>query len=258
MMRMRYGWLLLLLCLIPLRAYAADRAADAMNEAEAGFSHYTLNNGYANWSSVYFDAAHQFGKRHTVFGELRQTRRFDLTDREVSAGYYYPLNSRWTVLAEASISPEHHYLPKQSVHGQLQLALGDGWDVQGGMRRSWYTLTPSDVAQLTGERYWGPFRAAYTLSLAKLPGSSTAPSHKAVLSFYYTDHSYLTLTLARGRELQGLGPGLGVLLLDVRSVSISGRHWLTPAWGVSYQALSEQEGNLYSRKGIRVGLRYAF
>lgn len=251
-------WMLLLVCLAPVSAQAADRAPDAANDAETGFSHYTLTNGYADWDSAYFDAGHRFARHHSVYGELRQARRFGLTDRELSGGYYYPVSPRWIVLVEASASPEHHFLPKHSAHGQLQVSFAGGWDIQGGIRRAWYTQTPTDIATLTGERYWGRYRAAYTLYLARLPNSGTAPSHKATLSYYYTDHSNLTLTLARGRQLQSLGPSLGVLLLDVRSISIGGRHWITPAWGITYMALSERQGNLYSRKGIRIGLRYAF
>ncbi len=156
------------------------------------------------------------------------------------------------------MSPEHHVLPQDSVFGQLQKSFEDGWDAQAGMRHTQYNLVATDMMVLTGERYWGNYRAAYTLYLAKLQGAGTAPSHSGQLSYYYAEHSYLTLVLTKGRQAESLGPGLGVLLLDVTGVSLSGRHWLNSAWGVSYEAITEHQGNLYTRKGIRLGLRYAF
>lgn len=253
--------LLLALLLSPPLSLAAD-APTTPNEAEMGFSHDALNKGYANWDSSYLDGSHQFGERHSIYGELREARRYNLTDREISGGYYHPLADTWTALLGASVSPDHHVLPKDSLLVQLQKALDGGWDVQAGLRRSLYnpsaTAIATDIMALTGERYWGNYRAAYTLYLGKLQGSGTAPSHALQLSYYYADHSYCTLGGAKGRQAESLGSGLGVLLTEVSSTSLSGRHWLNPGWGLSYEAIVEHQGNLYTRKGIRLGLRHAF
>lgn len=244
--------------LAPQLVQAADSPAAQADEAELGYSHSALSNGYANWNSLYLDAAHRFGERQSIYGELRETQRFNQTDREISGGYYHPLSETWTALVEASLSPDHHVLPQDSIFGQLQKSLEGGWDIQAGMRHTQYNLAATDMMVLTGERYWGNYRAAYTLYLARLQGAGTAPSHSGQLSYYYAEHSYLTLVLTKGRQAESLGPGLGVLLLDVTGVSLSGRHWLNSAWGVSYEAITEHQGNLYTRKGIRLGLRYAF
>jgi YaiO family outer membrane protein len=248
---------LALALLAPPLALGAD-PQPLVNEAELGFSHYALSNGYANWDATYLDGAHRFGEHHSIYGELRETRRFNLVDREVSGGYYHPLGETWTALVEAGASPDHNVLPQHSLSGQLQKALGDGWDVQAGVRHTQYTSAATDLTVLTGERYWGNYRAAYTLYLGKLQGAGTAPSHTGQFSYYYDEHSYLTLLLSRGRQAESLGSGLGVLLLDVTSTAVTGRHWLSPAWGVSYESIAERQGNLYSRKGISLGLRYAF
>lgn len=247
-------WMLAILALAPLAA----RADVPATQAEAGFSHYALTNGYANWDSTYLDAAHRFGERQSIYGELQQARRFNLDDREISAGYYHPLTQTLTALVEASTSPEHNFLPQRSFFGQLQAALGEGWDVQAGVRHSAYAQTSTNLTVLTGERYWGSFRAAYQLYLARLQGSGTAPSHVGQIAYYYGDQSNITLAVGRGRQAESLGPGLGVLLVDVRSVTLSGRHWFTPDWAISYEALDETQHNLYTRKGIRLGLRRAF
>jgi YaiO family outer membrane protein len=243
---------------LPMLAQAADSSSAKPDEIESGVSHYALTNGYANWDSAYVDAAHRFGERNSLYGELRESRRYNLTDRDISGGYYHPLSQTWTALIEAGASPDHSYLPKNFWFGQLQKSFNDGWDVQVGWRHTQYTLASTELMALTGERYWGNYRAAYTLYLGKLQGAGTAPSHLGQVSYYYSDHSYFTLALSKGRQAESIGPGLGVMLLDVRNVSFSGRHWLNSAWGLSYEALSEQQGNLYSRKGIRLGLRYAF
>lgn len=250
--------LLPLLLLMPLSALAGNDISLPANEAELGYSHYTLDNGYAGWTSTYLDAEHRFAPHHALYGELRSTRRYDLTDREVSGGYTLPLGQRWSALVEASTSPDHHFLPQASLSGQLQAAFADGWDIQGRLRHARYSYISLNQTVLTGERYWGNYRAAYSLYLSRLQGAGTAPSHLGQFGYYYSDRNSVTLGYSKGRQAESLGPGAGVLLLDVHALSLSGRHWLGAGWGLSYTALSERYGNLFSRKGFRLGLRYAF
>ncbi|HEY0666255.1 MAG TPA: YaiO family outer membrane beta-barrel protein [Gallionella sp.] len=249
--------LLLLIALLPLAAHAAGPTSAPSDEIELGISRDVLDQGYDNWNSLYLDAAHRFGERHSVYGRLRKTQRFDLQDREISGGYYHPLTGTWTALIEASTSPDHWVLPQNSLYGQLQKAFEGGWDIQAGLRRSQYDTGSTDLAVLTGERYWGDFRAAYTYYLGRTDGGS-APSHRAQLGYYYAVRSQLTLGFAKGHQIENLGAGLGVLITDVTGSSLSGLHWFNPGWGLSYEVSAEQQGNLYLRKGIRLGLRHAF
>ncbi|HEY6095825.1 MAG TPA: YaiO family outer membrane beta-barrel protein [Gallionellaceae bacterium] len=223
-----------------------------------GASHDALDNGYNDWDSVYLDALHRFAARHSVYGELRETQRFNLRDREISGGYSHPFSDTWTGVVEASVSPDHNVLAKNSVFGQLQKSFDDGWGVQAGLRRSEYDTSSTELMLLTGERYWGNYRGAYTLYLGRPQDAGAASSHLAQFSYYYGERSYLTLGISAGRQVESLGPGVGVLVTDVASVSVSGRHWLDSGWGVSYEAILEHQGDLYTRKGIRLGLRHAF
>jgi len=252
--------LFLLGTLVSAASLAADQFSTvSRDEAELGFSHDALDKTYNDWNSHYFDISHRFGDRNLVYGEVRETERFNLHDREISGGYYLPLDATWTGLIEASTSPDHNVLPQNSVFGQIQKSFQDGWDIQAGQRHSRYNLSPVDMTVLTGERYWSNFRASYTAYLAKVDGAGNASSHVGQLSYYYADRDYTTLGLGTGRQVESLGPGLGVLTANVTSsVSLSGRHWLDPQWGISYEAVSEHLSNLYSRKGIRLGLRRAF
>jgi YaiO family outer membrane protein len=252
-------WPFRILLLLAWLVSMPSRAASATPyEIELGYSHDILDKGYANWSSYYLDGSHRFGERNSVYGEIRETRRFNQRDHEVSGGYYIPLDETLTALIEASASSDHNVLPRGSLFGQLQKSIGGGWDIQAGMRRSWYNSISSDLMVLTGERYWGNYRAAYKLYLSKLQGAGIAPSHNVQLSYYYSERDNFTMSVAKGRQVESLGQTLGVLTTDVTTTSLSGRHWLGPAWGFSYEAIVEHQGNLYTRKGFRLGFRHAF
>ena len=250
--------LALALLLAPPISLAAELSKEAASEIELGLGRDMLDKGYENWNDAYLSGAHRFGERHSVFGRLRQIRHYGQHDREISGGYYYPLGEAWTALIEASVSPGHNVLPKNTLLGQLQKSFGDGWGAHAGYRRSWYNTESASLIMLTGERYWSDYRAAYTLYLGKLPGAATAPSHRGQINYYYSNRSAFTLGYAKGRQVESLGSGLGLLTNDVTSISLSGLHWLSPAWGISYEAIRERQGDLYTRKGVRVGLRHAF
>jgi YaiO family outer membrane protein len=257
-MKLPLRLLLLATLLAPLTSRAEDLPTGMANEIEAGLSHDKLDNGYANWDSIYLDVSHRIGERHSVYGELRETERFNLRDREISAGYCHPLSETWTGLIEASASPDHNILAKNSLFAQLQKALDSGWGVHGGLRHSQYDTGSTDLMILTGERYWGNYRGAYTFYLGKPQDAGAASSHKGQFSYYYDERNYLAFGISAGRQVESLGSGLGVLTTEVINASFSGRHWLDSGWGISYEAIIERQGDLYTRKGIRFGLRHAF
>jgi hypothetical protein len=49
-----------------------------------------------------------------------------------------------------------------------------------------------------------------------------------------------------------------VLTTTVRAYVLRGRHWLTPEWALTYEVLSQEQGTLYTRQGMRFGIRRAF
>lgn len=228
------------------------------SEIEVGHSSETLTNNLPDWKSTYLLAAHRFGERRTLYGGLRETRRFGLDDTEAHAGLYYPVGETWTALAEASASPTHEVLARYSAYGQIQKNLPGGWGLGLGLRHNEYSLTGTNVLSVFAERYWGNFRGAYTLYSGRPEGASSAASHRLQLSYYYADRNSVGLSYSNGREVEYLGPPRGVLTSDVQNWTLSGQHWMTPAWALTYDLVNHEQGNLYRRQGLRLGIRHSF
>jgi YaiO family outer membrane protein len=233
-----------------------ERAA-ATVESEAGFSHESLSHGYTEWRSSFLTWRKVFAARKTVYGMLRETERFSLVDRELMAGFSSPLGKSRTVVVEVSGSPTHRVLPAWSVLGLLQWDLGGGWDVQAGGRHTAYAAAPSDLGLVTFERYWKQYRAAYTLAAAATRDAGVSLSHRVQFGFYYGRQSTVGVGLAAGREVESLGHGR-LLTSNVASLNLFGRHWLTPAWAITYEMGWHRQGELYTRKGWSIGLRHLF
>jgi len=247
--------LLAALGLFAVSAYAQDGAPA---QIEMGASLDALDKGYANWRSHYIEAEKKLGDRHAVYGSLRETERFKTRDTEVLAGIYYPLASRWTLLAEGNASPTHHILAKWSALGQVQYALDDGWGVHLGLRHTDYNNALSNILLVTGERYWSNYRAAYIHSISTLAGAGSASNGRIQLTGYYDEQSWIGVNLSNGSEIENLGSTLGILNTRVQSIGLNGRHWFGRGWAVSYEVAANRQGSLYTRNAFRLGLRRQF
>src|SRR5689334_13997043 len=126
-----------------LAAFFASRAAAL--EMEGGFTQESLTNGKPDWKSIYLEAAHDFAKRQTLYGGVRETERFDFRDTELAAGYYHPLREHLTVQIEGSHSSSHNVLPENSIFGAAAWELPKGWVASGGVRYNQYTDNDSRV-----------------------------------------------------------------------------------------------------------------
>ena len=234
------------------------RSASAL-EAEAGGTLEQLTNGQPDWMSLYLDATHTLAPRQTLYGTIRETERFDLRDFEISAGYAHPIGKQWTAVVEGSVSPDHHVLPASSIFGQVYWALAGGWTLNGGARFSEYTGADARVLTAGVERYFSRYRASYTYYNGKPEDAEAASSHRVGLDVYYFDErSRVGVAIAWGREVENVGPPTGIVTTDVRSISLVGRHWFTPDWGVAWEIGTHEQGDLYRRTGGRLGLRHRF
>ena len=240
----------LLGCLVPPAAAV---------EAEAGATYEHLTNDKPEWRSLYLDAMQAFAPRQTLYGTLRETERFDLRDFELAAGYTHPLGEKWTATIEASHSPDHNVLAENSFFGQLHWVVGGGWVLSGAARFSSYTDTDTRVLSAGVERYFGHFRAAYTYYNGKPRDANAASSNSVAFDYYYFDErSRVGVAISWGREVENVGPPTGIVSTDVRSITLAGRHWLTPGWAIAWEIGTHEQGDLYRRTGGRLGLRHRF
>jgi YaiO family outer membrane protein len=228
-------------------------------EAEAGVSRETLTNGYAPWSSIYTAGQVKLAQRHTYYGSLRLTNRYAQSDTELMAGVSYPLTQKWSVLLEGSMSPSHHVLAKWSTLGQIQYAFDNGWGAHLGLRHSIYNNALTNLMMVTAERYWSDYMLAYTRYQSSLSGASGAGSNRVQFNRYYGERSWIGLSWAAGAELENAGAA-GVLRSQVHALTLSGAHWLSThnTWAGTYEIGQQRQGDLYTRTGVRLGLRHQF
>lgn len=224
-------------------------------EVEAGATYEWLSRNYADWRSGHVELLKKFDRTTSLYGTFRRTERFTLADNEVSVGGYYPLGKNWTLSAEGSLS-SNKVLPQWTATAQVQKTFTRGWVASLGLRRMNFSQRATHILPATIERYWGNFRASYTLYVSRV-NSSTPLAHRLWGSWYYDDENSLNVSFTVGKEVENVGPNR-VVESQVLAVSLFGRHWFTSAIAASFEALVHQQGDFYTRRGIRCGLRCRF
>ena len=236
----------------------ADAQAGEPARIEVGSSLETLDKGYTDWRSNYIEAEKKLGERHSVYGSLLETNRFNMHDTQVQGGIYYPLSSRWTLLAEGNASSTHNVLAKNSALGQIQYSLVEGWGVHFGLRHTNYNSALTNTVLVTGERYWSDYRAAYTQSVSTLAGTGSVSNGQIQLAKYYDDRSSVGIGFSHGSEIDNLGATLGIVVTPVQYFGLIGRHWFDRDWAASYELATSKQGSFYTRNTFRLGLRRQF
>lgn len=234
---------------------------------ESGFPGNMLSGGLARSRARHPGRTPGSGERDAAFAGQRGAQRYSLSAGETHISLHYPLARGWASVIETSAGLAYDLVPRYTLSGSVYRSLGDGWGLSLGVRRSVYfpfrpglTYDPFGAHALfvTGERHFGDFRAAYTLSSGSPHGAGTVASRKFELDYHYGERNAVGFSLTSGREALGLEFPGGTIPGDSRNFSITGRHWLTPDWALSYGVGALDEGGFYRRQGVRLGLRYSF
>lgn len=217
-----------------------------------------LGRGYGDWSEFAGQLAWRPAPGQSFFGGARATERFGQDDREAFAGAYLPLAAGGpTLRLEASGSATHRVLPKHTVLAELAQPLGGGWVVGGGAKLARYPAADVTTLVATVDRYLGDWRLGYTAFLSRPEGASWGPTHRLVAAWYRAELAQASVSFARGREQENVFPA-GIVTSDVRNVTLNAVFEVAPRLGVVLEWAWHEQGNLYTRRTLRVGTRLLF
>ncbi|MGJ7457083.1 YaiO family outer membrane beta-barrel protein [Halomonas sp. MA07-2] len=216
-----------------------------------------LDSGFANWQGQRLELQSTRPGDTTWYGAATRDRRYDLRDEGVELGAALPLDANWVLQPEAGGTVDADFLPRWYADLRLQRRLPEGLMGALSVRRTEYEASRVDRLALGMERYWGPWRAGYTLNVSDVSTAGTPVGHALALDHYYGERSVIGLRASLGREEEGL-PGGEVVTSDVTAVALRGRHWWHPDWALSWEVGTLSQGDLYDRYGVQLGVRHAF
>ena len=236
---------------------AALALAPALHAADEGVllsleqGYETLDGDRPEWKSTALGAAWS-GTSAAANVEWREVSRFGVSDRQGSIGG----SGTWhdiTLAVEASGSPDHELLPEYAAGFDLGVPVAKGLLLHAGARRAAYTQEDATLLRGGLEYYVGPARLAYTVINGRLESGESGTAHVIQADDYYGAANRVGLVAATGGEATRIDPNT-VVVADVLSAAVVGRHWIHGPWGVSYVLSWTEQGDFYTRWGGVLGL----
>lgn len=226
------------------------------NTVELSADSQRLSNGRPDWSEHALRWSRWLGQRQQLDITLLQARRFGLQDEQILASYTAPLAGKLGATLDAGLSPTHNFMARHSLGLTLQYEFASGWLAYGGMKNTAYDSGSVEQATLMLEHYVSSFSWAAAWRPVRAFATST---HSSELrgSYYYGDKNFIGISWASGQEVTPVS-GSALVLADIWSVALTGRHWLHQNWAVNYALNSTRQGSYYNRDGVRIGVQYIF
>ena len=227
-------------------------------QAELGAGAERLSGGRSGWRQTDGALRYAFAPRASAELNVRRTERFELRDSEIGAAIAAPIGGAWSGALAIASSPTHRTLPRGSVAGRLQRALGDGWAAGAGLKRTRYDEAATTGLSLAIERYFGNWRAAAEVLHTRVDsGGPSTDALRLQLDRYIGERSRVGLIVAGGREIDDLGVST-LTISQVETVALVGRWQVAPSWALVADIGSSRVGSLYRRSGGRLGVQLDF
>lgn len=218
-------------------------------------SYENLSGSQPSWNDYSLRLNKNYGSRRILDAAITQARRFDKDDTQFSAMYSLPITTKLSGSVEGNLSNTHRVLPRYSAGGTLQYEFAPAWLVHGGLKTTDFNDVRVNQGLLMVEHYFSNFSVALAARPSRAFGS-TANSTELRGGYYYGDQNSVSLSLSDGREATNIGTG--VVLTDVQTIAIFGRHWLNRNWSANYAIGHTSQGNFYDRNGITLGINYRY
>lgn len=169
-----------------------------------------------------------------------------------------PLGQNIPTLADSYANPFYEALPRYTLSQQVNRSVGGGFGLGFGIRQSEYSYVTTNLVSFSAEQAWGNLRGGYTLYSSRAEGSGLGSAHRFQVSYAYGERNSIGLAYTTGRDVENPGLNLALPLADVRDLTLSGRHWLSPNWALTYDVLSQEHTYLNRRQGLRLGVSRSF
>ena len=235
---------------------AAAQSAELPTSVELGYAREHLSNDSPDWQDTGIDITHRFGQREYLGVSLHDAKRFGVEDVSAAAFYLMPLTDKLALNLEGSLSPDASFLPRNMVAGQLQYEFAPAWLLYGGLKSANYAEDHVTEGLLRLEQYVSSFSWSVAWKPVRALGTY-AQSFELRGNYYYGERNMVGLIAAYGQEATSVAPN-EVVIADVRSIALLGRHHLSPRWALTYAITRTEQGSFYTRTGGRLGVQYSF
>ncbi|MGE0031422.1 MAG: YaiO family outer membrane beta-barrel protein [Steroidobacteraceae bacterium] len=220
-------------------------------------SHEDLSGGRPSWNGATIDIEQPLEGSLRLLAGLHVEERFDTQDEQFSLGLVDRIGKNWSWGINADAAANAEILPEWSLTAEVGRMIGRKASFGLRARHAEYQSVNVDTLAATIEQYAEWFRVVYTLTGSRPTDIDWKFGHVLRIAHDYEYGSHVTFGIGYGQEAETVAPGV-VQVTDVKSVTLNGVHWKSAAWGFAWEAGWHEQGDLYDRIRVRLGLEHRF
>jgi len=219
-------------------------------------SYERLSDDKGKWRTLAVDIDHPLRRALRLIGGVHGEERFGEQDGQLAAGLVSRFGD-WVAVVSGDVAPDAVVLPQSSI--QLEIGRPITRTVSLGLRarHARHETVDVDTIAATVEAAIADLVVAYSLVATQPTDLDFGYGHNLRVSREYGSSSRVSVVLSHGEEAETVAPGQ-VLVTQVDSIAIVGLHWLSPAWGWAWEVGYHEQGDLYNRSRVRLGLEHRF
>lgn len=220
-------------------------------------SHDELTDDRPAWRALTLNFDKPLDERRRLLGGINVEERFDQRDEQVAIGYVQRLSGAWSWGLAGEFARDAQILPEWSIAAEAGRVLSGNRSAGLRVRHASYESVDVDSLSATLEQYAGSIRAAFTLTASRPSGVNAELGYSLRIAHDYGTVSNVALAVGYGDEAETVAPGV-VRVTRNTYVALYGVHWRNAGWGVSWEAGWYEQGDLYRRVRLRLGLEHRF
>lgn len=192
----------------------------------------TLSRGFSNWQEPEIRVKRSLEKGSIAVGSQR-IRRFDNWNTSVYVDIYYDLWENTYGNFRYLTSPQHDFLPRNDILGEVYKSLGDGWEVSAGFRRMEFNNTETDILRGSLSKYTGNWYLSGRVSASENNRNEDGFSQKLIVRNYYRGNAddYWEISGGWGESQVITDNDPTSETLDSETLGVQWQRFWTPHWG---------------------------
>ena len=217
------------------------------------YEYESLDNNRSDWVNYFIATSRSYDVKHRFGVSTERVERFGLVDNQMSVNAVFRISESLFSSSSYSKSQVSEFIPQWMFDTSLDFITSRKLSLKPRIKYSEYTSLNTLMLSAGVDKYFSNVEMTYIVYATYTDFKTPVSSHEFKLYYHYGDSKYISIAANVGKELL-VTTAVDPIYQDVYGVRLSGKHSLTDYFGLTYLISFHQQGDSYSKQGVRLGV----
>jgi len=213
----------------------------------------SLDNNTPDWKNYFIGISRSLDVKQRVGVSAARIERFGLVDNQMTINAMLGINDYLHASSSYSMSQESEFIPQWMLDSSLGFNISREFSIMPRIKYSEYTSLNTLMLSAGIDKYFSNMEVVYAAFTTYTDFKTPVSSHEFKFYYHYGDGKFVSIAANVGKELL-VTTAIDPIYQDVYGFRLSGKHSLTEYFGLTYLISFHQQGDSYSKQGVRLGV----